>query len=135
MISEFMSVWEQKSPELLKKYSLEHPGSYSSIVKDAVTLLCDQDNPIYAQMDAIPDPERITMIDHGDWQGTQLFVIGGTGYQPSDYWFVKMSYGSCSCCDWLEGVRDFSDGPPTESQAQEYLTMAAHVVQNLKKME
>ena len=142
MIDAFMTVWEQRSPELLKKYLKEHPGSYSSIVKDAIQLLSEE-HPAYDHMDNPPDPDRIHMIDDGDYQGTQLFVIAAQGYQPSEYWYVKMSYGSCSGCDWLESVKDYSDlnslaysdGPPTELQAQEYLTMAAHVVQNLKKME
>ena len=143
MIDAFMTVWEQRSPELLKKYLKEHPGSYASIVKDAIQLLNDPDHPAYKNengtdaLDYPPDPERIHMIDDGDYQGTQVFIVAAQGYQPSEYWYVKMSYGSCSGCDWLEGVKDYrnSDEPPTEAQAQEYLNMAAHVVQNLKKME
>lgn len=55
------------------------------------------------------DKERITKIDHGDYQGTLVFVVGAEGYQPYDYWYVKVGYGSCSWCDALEGARGYGE--------------------------
>jgi hypothetical protein len=55
------------------------------------------------------DPERITRIDHGDYQGTIVYVVGADGYQPYDHWYVKVGYGSCSGCDAWEGVCGYSD--------------------------
>ena len=63
-----------------------------------------------------------------------MFVIAARGYQPSDYWYVKISYGSCSGCDTLEAIRAYSDDPPTPEQIDDYLTLALHIVQGLKKM-
>jgi len=38
----------------------------------------------------------------------------------------------CSGCDTLEGIRGYEDGTPTDEQANEYLTLALHIVQRLK---
>jgi hypothetical protein len=63
-----------------------------------------------------------------------VYVIAATGYQPSDYWYVKISYGSCAVCDTLERIRDYSVGKPTAKQACDYMTLALHIVEGLKKM-
>lgn len=62
-------------------------------------------------------------------------MIAEKGYQPNDYYFVKVGYGSCSGCDTLEGIRNYEDGNPTEEQVKDYMTLALHVVQGLKRME
>lgn len=60
-------------------------------------------------LDEEMDPERITEIDHGNYQGTLLYVIGAEGYQPDRFWYVKVGYGSCSGCDELEAVQGYGD--------------------------
>src|SRR5581483_5779174 len=82
-----------------------------------------------------PDPSRIHTIDDGDYQGTLLFVIAANGYQPYDYWYTKVSYGSCSGCDTLEAVRSYSDDTPTAEQVNDYWTLALHIVQGLVAMQ
>ena len=82
-----------------------------------------------------PDPERIHRIDDGNYQGTLVYVIGEKGYQPDKYWYVKVDYGSCSGCDTLEGIRDYTDDAPTDEQAKDYMTVALHIVQGMKPME
>lgn len=59
-----------------------------------------------AEMHPDMDHERVTRIDHGHYQGTLVFVVGGEGYQPYRHWYVKVGYGSCSGCDALESARD-----------------------------
>lgn len=51
--------------------------------------------------------EKIVEIDHGDWQGTLLYVIPLDTYQPSDYEYLMTSvgYGSCSGCDTLQHLQ------------------------------
>jgi hypothetical protein len=82
-----------------------------------------------------PDPERIHVIDDGDYQGTLVYVIGSKNYQPDVYWYVKVSYGSCSNCDTLAAIRDNANTPPTAEQIKDYITLALHIVQGLKEME
>jgi hypothetical protein len=85
-----------------------------------------------------PDPTRIHQIDDGDYQGTLLFVIAASGYQPSDYWYVKVGYGSCSGCDTLQaidGYGGYSDEAPSKDQVDDYMTLALHIIQGLKSMQ
>ena len=71
----------------------------------------------------------------GSYSGTLVYVIGEGGYEPSDYWYVKISYGSCSGCDTLQRILDdLWDEEAKEQQTQDYMTLALHVVQGLKKM-
>lgn len=128
MIQKFIDCFNENKGSLEKKYAAAHPESYKEIVKDVVSVLRDKDD--YEK----PDPERIVEIDHGDYQGTLLYVIGAEGYQPSDYWYVMVSYGSCSGCDTLQGIREYSDAIPTEEQAKDYMTLALHIVQGIRKM-
>lgn len=125
MIKEFVERWDSKKSEIEAKLTLGHPESYETLVKYVVEIL--HDGSEYAS----PDPERITLIDHGDYQGTLLFIIGATGYQPHDYWSVKVWYGSCSGCDTLEAIRKYRSGIPTPEQIKDYMTLCLHIVQNL----
>lgn len=61
-------------------------------------------------------------------------MIAATGHQPDKYWYVKVSYGSCSASDTLESIREYSDEKLTEAQIDDYMTLVLHVVQGLKKM-
>ena len=78
-----------------------------------------------------PDPDRITVVDHGDYQGTLLFIIGATGYQPSKYWSVYVDYGSCSGCDSYEAA---SCCYSPEESADEMLLMALHMIESIKEI-
>lgn len=80
-----------------------------------------------------PDPKAIHLIDDGDYQGTLLFVIAEDTYQPHDYWYVKVWYGSCSGCDTLQSILYCSDDK--QEQVNDLFTLALHVVQGLKKMD
>jgi len=129
MIKTFVEKFDANRDTLRAQFKAERPASYAAIVKAVVEVLKSDDG-----YDA-PDPARIVEIDHGDYQGTLLFIVGAGGYQPSDYWFVKVGYGSCSGCDTLQAIDGYSDEPPTDDQANEYLTLALHIVQGLKSMQ
>lgn len=122
MIQQFVDAFMEKKGTLEDKYGWEHPENYLSIVKDVAGLLPDM------------DPERVTEIDHGDYQGTLVYVIGAEGYQPHDFWFVLVGYGSCSGCDTLEEIKSEHYGPPEPQQTADYMTLALHIVQGLKHM-
>lgn len=37
-----------------------------------------------------------------------VYVIPEECYQPSDYWYVRVAYGSCCGCDTLQSITDCS---------------------------
>lgn len=131
MIQAFVDRFIAAQPELEKRYLANQPGSYDQIVKDVIEIVHDEED--YGG----PDPERIHVIDDGDYQGTRLFVIAAEGYQPSTYWSVFVSYGSCSGCDTYEslssdwGYEDEED--PTDRRqeaAKGFVLLALHIVQS-----
>jgi hypothetical protein len=139
MIESFVSAFMAAKPRLEATFAAQHPESYKDIVRAVVETLNPDDDY------GLPDSERIHVIDDGEYQGTLLFIIAANSYQPSDYWFVKVSYGSCSACDTLQSIRDDFpwDGDsdddsfgatPTPSQVAGYMTLALHIVQGLKKL-
>lgn len=131
MIMELVKRWEEKKSLLQKHYSENHPEDYKSIVSKLIELITNDE---YEELAL--DPERIHQIDDGDYQGTLLYVIAEKAYQPSIYYYVKVSYGSCSGCDTLERIKDYdTDNKPTEKQTEGYMTLSLHVLQQIKKME
>ena len=136
MIEEFTKRWFERNHLVREQFEKEIPNSYKDIVKAVVTMLHDEDK--YESI----DPERIHEIDDGDYQGTLLYVIGDTSYQPDTYWYVKVGYGSCSGCDTLEAITSGEWGLETEEEKQAWkkeavdqlMTLALHIVQGLKKM-
>lgn len=50
--------------------------------------------------------KNIAEIDNGDYQGTLLFIIPKTTYQPGadHYLMTYVGYGSCSGCDTLTAI-------------------------------
>ena len=130
MIEKFIERFDSKRAELLDKFSNSHPNSYQSIVETLVEAITDEE---YGS----PDPENIKRIDYGDYQGTLVFIISSRDYQPSNFWITKVNYGSCGACDTLQGIRDESgwgEDKPTDSQAQQYLTLALHLLQRMKEV-
>lgn len=129
MIQQFVdSFLSDEGQAAVRASFAKHPANYIDVVRAVVQLLSTTD-----EYDA-PDPERIHQIDDGDYQGTLVFVLAAKGYQPSRYWYVKVSYGSCSGCDTLQAISGYSDEPPTDEQIKEYMTLALHIVQGLKEM-
>jgi hypothetical protein len=126
MNKDFVDCFMENKSELRALFATGHPQNYGDIVKAVVDIL----DP------GVIDPDRIHEIDDGDYQGTLVFVIGAHGYLPVDYWYVKISYGCCSGCDTLESIRSVCpyEENPTEEQIADYMTLALHIVQGLKKM-
>lgn len=110
--------------KLLDTFTKNPPNRYEDVVKTLVAVLSDGDLNM--------DPERITKIDHGHYQGTLLFVIAAKGYQPRTFWVTTCSYGSCSHCDTMEGIQ-YDDGSPAD-KAKDYLTLALHLAQAMKEI-
>lgn len=130
MISQFVSRWNENKDKLEEIFSEKHPANYEELVTEVIKIVTTDKYGDHA-----PDPENIVEVDHGDYQGTLLYVIPEKGYQPSDYYFVKVSYGSCSGCDTLQSISDYSSEKPTKKQVKDYMTLALHIVQGLKEMK
>jgi len=129
MIKEFVDAWFAHKHELEALFREQHPESYGDILKPVIGIM----SKIKGMH--VPDPERITTIDHGSYSGTLVYVIAEKGYDPDVYWYVRISYGSCSGCDTLENLRDYIDSKPTDAQVKGYMTLALHIVQQLKQMD
>jgi hypothetical protein len=127
MIENFAKRYFEKLPDLRAKFTEKHPDSYIEVVRAVAEILTDDE---YESI----DPTRIHQIDDGEYQGTLVFVIAAKGYQPSDYWYCKVSYGSCSGCDTLQAISGYSSEAPSDEQVRDYMTLALHVVQGIKKM-
>ena len=124
MIDEFVERFMANKAHIEAKFKKAFPSTYTDLVKTVVEAISNN------QLDS----KRIHVIDDGDYKGTLVFVIAATGHEPNDYWYVKISYGSCSTCDTLKDIRGYSNGNPTNAQVKDYMMLALHVVQGLKKM-
>ena len=129
MIPELVAEWESKKNDLRSVWESRHPSDYKDLVKETIRAISGA-TVGYRKL----DPERITEIDEGDYQGTLVYVIGETGYQPSTYWAVLVSYGSCSGCDTLQLIRGYGDDTPSEDQVDQYMTLCLHVVQKIRNI-
>ena len=130
MIKQFTDAWFSHKHLVQEQFTAAHPESYIDVVRAVVEM-------ISAAIDGAsgaPDPQHIHEIDDGGCQGTLVYVIGENDYQPDKYWYVKVGYGSCSLCDTLESIREYSDSAPTAEQIQRYMTLALHIVQGLREM-
>jgi hypothetical protein len=130
MIKEFVDRFMENKDALRAKFEANFPGTYMDIVTAvAETITSDE----YTTHDI--DPERIHEIDDGDYQGTLVYVIAEKGYQPSEYYYVKVSYGSCSGCDTLQHIESqhyFADDK--KESIDDLMTLALHIVQGLKML-
>jgi len=108
-----------------------HPTGYEELVKRVVAVVGEGNE----YEEDLPDVDRITVIDHGNYQGTLLFIVGAKGYQPSTYWAIYVSYGSCTGCDTFEAIKGYDDEAPTEEQVRDYWTLMLHMVQAMCRID
>lgn len=133
MIKTFVARWEQNKGRLEAAWRLKRPDSYLNIVKEVVKIVGGSEEDRFSSDETL-DVKRIKEVDWGDYQGTLLYVIGEAGSQPNRFYTVKVGYGSCSGCDTLKAIHGYSDEPPTDSQMNDYMTLALHVVQGLREV-
>jgi hypothetical protein len=127
-------------PDVEASFKADEPESYQDILKRALGIV-QGDIEAY---DYIPgteicglDVSKIHEINDGGYQGTLVFIIPQMGYQPSDYYYTQVYYGSCSGCDTLQSIqcrRDWESNGVTDQQAKEYADLALHMLQRLRKM-
>ena len=84
MIQEIIKRWEENKYKLEEYFSTtkqEKYGSYEAIVKQIFELVINSDEDSYEMFNI----NKMTVIDDGDYQGTQIFIIPKDTYQPSIY--------------------------------------------------
>ena len=134
MITELVKQWEEnkyKLEEYFKTTKQDEYDSYETIVKK-VFELCIPEANTYSGWNL----DRMTVVDDGDHQGTQIFIIPKDTYQPKieDYVMTDTYYGSCSGCDTIYGISVYESDLPTDEQVKEYMTLALHLVQKIKRL-
>ena len=125
MILEFINRFQEIKPKLLEQFSQKEPDSYEDIFRQTLKLMFDEKSR------DLPDFERIHTIDDGDYQGTLVFVVASGSYQPDNYWVTRVYYGSCSACDTFQS---YSDSCNPENSAPEMVTMALHMIEEMKQI-
>ena len=142
MIQEIIQKWETNKSKLEQKFKTHkaHSGlSYETIVKYIFEIVINDSDDDYGNYDV----SKMTVIDDGSYQGTQIFIIPKSTYQPSveDYLLTHTYYGSCSGCDTLEAILsdynwddeiEYDNQVFNEKQVSELMTLSLHLVQKMK---
>lgn len=126
MVKEFVEAFERGEDWVREQLSKIDYCGYTDIVKITVSAIHDNFGERYA-----PSPDYITVVDYGDYQGTMVFVIGEDTYQPSRHWYLVTGYGSCSGCDELQAIFDYSD---KEERLEELMGVARRFAQEMRPM-
>jgi hypothetical protein len=129
MIQRFVDMWMRVKDSVAPSLTVQSAGSYDDLFKLVCSALHRDDDY------GTPDPERITVIDHGEYQGTRLFVVGASGYQPDTYWTCMVSYGSCSGCDAYEASLEWDGDGLSDRTRAEWMAMMLHMVQGLREVQ
>ncbi len=129
-----------KQHELRKAYEEKHPDSYLKIVEDVADI-------IFPDASYAFDEDKVTEFPViVDGEGENVYVIldrAWDTYRACDtygygLYIVAVGYGSCSVCDALERIANFSQhirAKPTKGQTEAYMTLALHIVQAIKLMD
>lgn len=134
MIKEFIEKWNQYKGHLEKYFVTTNQAEYDTyekIVKKIVQLIINK------KLEDKYDLNNYTIIDDGDYQGTQIFIFHKNIYEPdiSEYIYTSNYYGSCSGCDTLLRINEYQSGLPSAQQVKDYMTLSLHIIQNFRKME
>lgn len=142
MIKEFVYAWKEnmnKLEEYYKNTKQNEYDSYEEIVKKLFEIVI---NPYLENNAGYPlekgfDLENMLVIDDGDYQGTQIFILPLDVYQPNEKEYVVTNtyYGSCSGCDTLMAIQEYdSDKLPDKEQIKAYMVLSLHILQKCKML-
>lgn len=135
MIKVIKEQWD-KNQEILREALKNGTGFNSCSYMDLVKLAFDKVyNTGMITYGSILDVDNIVEIDHGNYQGTLLFVIPFKCYQPSedDYLMIYIGYDSCSVCDTLQSIQDFSEDTLTGEQVKDFMNLCKDILMNTIK--
>lgn len=137
MIKKFVEKWDKYKGNLenyFRNTRQEEYQDYKDIVKALFENVINKDETDFWNKFNL---EEMTLIDDGDYQGTQIFIIPLDTYQPdiNNYVVTNTYYGSCSGCDALMAIQDYEVGLPNEEQIKDYMELALHLLQKCKWLE
>lgn len=137
MIPEFVQAFDKQRKMLAKQFREYQPREYIDIVRAVVDAI-QQVLVMPEEVDTVRQwltAKRIVEAQTGSYQGDSVYLIPSTLY--SECFYVWVEYGSCSSCDTLQGIHDLGDStadPATDKQVEEYMSLALHVVQSIKRL-
>ncbi len=130
---------EEKLREELKKIDLNsYECDYKTLVGLTINSILNDSEDSWDKWDV----DNIHEIDDGDYQGTLLFVIPKKTYQPSSYEYLitYVGYGSCSGCDTLQAIQDWSTKKDengnyiyTVEQLNDFMELCRDILFNVKR--
>ena len=123
---------ESKLREALSNIEMDNL-EYIDLVKITFDTIFNSDGGTYD--DGTLDTNNITVVDDGEYQGSQLFIIPFDMYQPdyTDYLMTYQCYGSCSGCDTLLSIRQYDEGNPNEQQLNDLMTLCRDLIMHTIK--
>jgi len=132
MIDRFVKEFYNKRQLLLDKFGEDHPENYEAIFETLIEVLFGDksDDGCYDEW-----PYNFQVLNYGD---NLLFIATSRNIKPNRYWVCSVDYGTCTVCDSFKSVRCktlSTSYEPTEEQANGYLTMALHMLQNLVEIK
>lgn len=84
------------------------------------------------------NPDTLTEIDFGDYQGTLIYIFAQDTYQPStnDTFYTSVEYGSCSGCDTLQAIQGYClEELPNEKQVEGYMKLSLDILQRINRFK
>lgn len=140
MIKEFVNQWD-KNKKVLEEYFRTHKqeeyNEYLKIVKLLIQYVLNKG--LNDDWDEIKiNPDTLTEIDFGDYQGILIYVFAEDTYQPStnETFYTSVAYGSCSGCDTLQAIQEYGlEEFPNEEQIEGYMKLSLDILQSINRFK
>lgn len=133
MEKEIIRRWEANKEHLksyIKSLRFGDCDEYEKLVRILITECLNHEDENF-------NAKELVRIDHGDYQGTEIYLFHTDTYQPDteEYYIFDNCYGSCSGCDTLKSIFEYSwddEDFITDKQADELMTLLLHMVQRIR---
>lgn len=136
MIKQFIEAWNENKGDLEEYFRTHIQSEYDNYKALVIKIFDIVINPYLFECYKY-DTEKITEIDDGHYQGTQIFLLHRATYQPSveDYVYTHTYYGSCNGCDTLLSIQDWGyDCFPSDNQVKDYMALCLHLIEKCRFM-
>lgn len=139
MLKYCLDKWNKNKELLEEKLKTDrnvNSCDYVDLVKMVVDCILNDGQPLDEYNGQYKwDSDAIKVIDDGDYQGTQLFLIPLKTYQPCEYEYLMtyVGYGSCSVCDTLQSIQGWETGLLTEEQVKDFMALCKDLLTNMIK--
>lgn len=137
MIKYCMRKWDENKDKLeaaLRSGTTWNECHYLDLVKLVVNQILNNGGDDYDDYKWSAD--NITEIDDGSYQGTLIYMIPLSTYQPSEseYLMAYVGYGSCSGCDTLLAIQKYYGGAKLdECQVRDFMVLCKDIVSSMIK--